>query len=96
VELQNFKKMTDLLAENVQNFWKIVVLRKIFRAFFSENISSTSPPIHPPPRRQYFPGKIFAFRKKFFEGALEWKGPKFWTTPPNQKPVGTALDNVVM
>jgi hypothetical protein len=33
VELQNLKKMTDLLAENFENFWKIVVLRKIFRAF---------------------------------------------------------------
>jgi hypothetical protein len=44
VELQNLKKMTDLLAENFENFWKNVVLRKIFRTCFSENISSTSPP----------------------------------------------------
>ena len=29
-------------------------------------------------------GKIFAFRKNFFEGAQEWKGPNFLCTPPPQ------------
>jgi hypothetical protein len=59
--------MTDLLAENFENFWENVVLRKIFRTVFFGKISSTSPP-PPPPRRQYFPGKIFAFRKFFLWG----------------------------
>jgi hypothetical protein len=29
-ELQNLEKMKDLLAENFENFWKMVVLRKNF------------------------------------------------------------------
>jgi hypothetical protein len=71
VELQNFKKMKDLLAENFENFWKNVVLRKILRTFvFGKHIQHivdlSPPPPPPPPRRQYSPGKIFAFRKIFF------------------------------
>ena len=33
LELQNFQKMKDLLAENFENFWKNVVLRKILGTF---------------------------------------------------------------
>jgi hypothetical protein len=42
-----------------------------------------------------FCGKIFAFRKKFLRGPWNGRGPKFWNTPPNQKPVGTALSAVL-
>ena len=45
MELQNLKKMTDLLAENFENFWKNVVLRKIFRTFFfGKHIVDLPPP----------------------------------------------------
>ena len=73
VELQNFKKMKDLLAENLKNFWKNVVLRKNLGTFvFGKHIVVALPP-HP-------------------GGALEWKGAQILEyTPPNQKPVGTAL-----
>ena len=64
VELQNLKKMTDLFAENFENFWKIVVLRKIFRAFFSEIISSTPPPPNRP--SPIFSVKNFCFPEKKF------------------------------
>jgi hypothetical protein len=77
--------MKDFFAENFGNFWEKVVLRKISGTFVFEKITSTSPP------SPTFSGKIFAFRKKFLGGAWEGRGPKFWNTPPNRKPVGTAL-----
>jgi hypothetical protein len=46
VELQNLKKMKDLLAENFENFWKNVVLRMIWRTFvFGKHIVDLPPPV---------------------------------------------------
>ena len=42
-------------------------------------------------RRQHFPGKFLLSGKFFLRGPWNGRGPKFWNTPPNQKPVGTAL-----
>jgi hypothetical protein len=44
-----------------------------------------------PPRPQYFPEKLFGFWKKFLRGPPNWRGPKFFISSPNQKPLGTAL-----
>ena len=66
LELQNFFKMKDFFAENFGNFWKKVVLRKISGTFVFEKFS----------------GKIFAFRKIFFGGALEWKGAQLLEYTP--------------
>jgi hypothetical protein len=42
-------------------------------------------------RRQHFPEKFLLSGKFFLGGPWNGRGPKFWNTPPNQKPVGTAL-----
>jgi hypothetical protein len=44
-----------------------------------------------PPRREHFPEKFLLSGKNFWGGPWEGRGPKFWNTPPNRKPVGTAL-----
>jgi hypothetical protein len=81
--IAKFLKMKDFFAENFGNF----VLRKISGTFVFEKITSTSPPI-----ANIFL-KIFCFPGSFFWGALEWKGAKILEyTPPNRKPIGTALD----
>ena len=47
-----------------------------------------------PPPSPTLSGKIFAFRKDNFEGALEWKSAQILEyTPPNQKLVCTALSS---
>jgi hypothetical protein len=38
-----------------------------------------------------FSEKILLSGKNFLGGPWNGRGPKFWNTPPNQKPVGTAL-----
>jgi hypothetical protein len=78
LELQNFLKLKDFLAENFGNFWKKVVLRKISGTFVFENITSTSPPALSPT----FSGKFFAFQKNFWGGGLEWKGAQILECTP--------------
>ena len=46
VELQNFKKLKDLLAEHFENFWENVVLRMIWRtSVFGKHIVDIPPPV---------------------------------------------------
>jgi hypothetical protein len=77
--IPNCFKNEDFFAEN---FWKKVVLRKISGTFLFEKITSTSSP--PPPFLDS--GIIFFGGGPGMERAqiLEY-------TPPNRKPVGTAL-----
>ena len=66
-------ELKDLFAK----LWKFqgnVVLRNILETFVFENITSPPSPT--------FPGKIFAFRKKFL-GALEWKA-QILESPPTR------------
>ena len=72
LELQNCFKMKDFFAENFGNF------AKDFGNFCFRKNNVDLPP------SPTFSGKIFAFRKNFFGGALEWKGAKIleYTPPP--------------
>jgi hypothetical protein len=55
---------------------------------FEKNLGAFPPP-------QYFPEKLFGFWKTIFEGAPKWEGAQiYYFTPPNQKPLDTALYGV--
>ena len=59
---------------------------KDFQIFFGNHMVDPPPPVANIVRE-----KFLLSGKKFFRGPWNGRGPKFWTTPPNQKPVGTAL-----
>jgi hypothetical protein len=72
--------MKDFFAENFGNFWKkSFVLRKISGLLFSKNNVDLLPP--PSPVANVFRENL-CFPEKNLGGPLEWKGPKFWNTPP--------------
>jgi hypothetical protein len=86
VELQNFKKMTDLLAENFKSFWKNVFCERFSELFFRKTYRQPPPPQAPPSVANIFREKFLLSGGPGIEG-----GPNFGLHPPNQKPVGTAL-----